>query len=53
MLNGTESNFHFGKWPGAGHMNIFGPHVGSHIPDIGYVEVYGGIYWYIKVFGSI
>ena len=28
-------------------MTIFGSHVGSHIPNIGYLEVYDGIWGYI------
>ena len=43
MLNSIESSSHFWKRPGARDMTIFGSHVGAHIPNIGYVEVYEGI----------
>ena len=50
------SNSHFGKRSGARVMTIFGIHVGLHIPNIGYLEVFGGVWdiWrYMKVYGGI
>ena len=39
--------------PGTPFKTIFGSYVGSHFPNIGYFDVYGGICMYIKVFGNI
>ena len=46
------SNSHFGEQP-ARDMTIFGSHVGPHIPNIGYFEVYEGIWGYMKVYVGI
>ena len=56
MLNSIVSNSHFWKRPGARDMTIFMSHVGPHIPNNGYLEVYGGIwglYKYMEVYESI
>ena len=44
MLSITVSNSHFWKRSGARDMIICWVHVGSHIPGIGYLQVYHGIY---------
>ena len=50
LLNIMVSNSHFGKWPGARDMTIFGSHVSPHVPNIRYFEVYAK---YMKVYGGI
>ena len=47
------SNSHFRKRPGAGDMTIFGFHVGLHITNPGYLEVYAGIWGCMGVYGGI
>ena len=47
------SNSHFWKRSEAGGMTILESHVGPHIPNIGYLEVYVGICKYIGVYGGI
>jgi len=32
-------------------MTIFGSHVAPHIPNIGYLEAYEGIWTYMQVYG--
>ncbi len=54
ILTRIVSNSHFWKRLGAGDMTIVGFHVGSHIPNIGNLEVHGvyaGIWRYIDVYG--
>ena len=43
ILKSIVSNSHFGKRPGARDMTILRCHVGAHIPNIGYLEVYGSM----------
>ncbi len=43
MLTSIVFNSQFAKRPGARDMTIFGPHVGLHIPNIGYLAAYRGI----------
>ena len=50
MLNIIVSNSDIGKRPRARDMTIFGSHVGSHIPNITYLEAYGGIWRYMDVY---
>ena len=53
ILTSVVSNSHFGKRPGA---SDFRSHIGSHIFNIGYMKVYGGIRRYMavyEVYGSI
>ena len=53
MLTSIVSNSHFGKRPGARDMTIFGCHVGPHIPNFVYREVYGSIRRYVEIYGGI
>ena len=53
MLTRIVSNDPFGKRLVARVMTIFGIHVGLHIPNNGYSEVYGCIGRYLKVYGGI
>ena len=50
MLNSIVSNSNFGKRPADRVKPIFGPHVGPHIPNIGYFEIYESVYRYIGVY---
>ena len=43
ILTNIVPNSHFGKRREARHMTISGSHVGPHIPNSGYLEVYEGI----------
>ena len=43
MLGSFRSNSRFGKRSGARVMTIFVSHVGPHLPNIEYFEVYEGI----------
>ena len=47
------SMYHPGKRSGAGVIVIFGSHVGPHILNIAYFQIYEGIGGYKKVFGGI
>ena len=47
------SNPHLWKRSGARVMAIFGSHVGPHVPNIGYFDVYAGIWGYTMVFEAI
>ena len=53
MLSIIVSNSNFGKRPAAGVMAIFGFHVGPHIHNIGYFEVYEGMWGYMGVHAGI
>ena len=53
MLNIIVSNSDFGKRPGARDITIVGSHVGPHIPNIRYLEVYDGLWRYMKVYAGI
>ena len=50
MLGSFVSNSHLWKRSGARVMTIFGFHVGPHIPNIEYFEVYEGIWGYMEVY---
>ena len=47
MLTRSVSNSYFGKRPAARDMTILRFHVGLHVPNIGYSEVYAGIWRYM------
>ena len=47
IMAAIVSNYHFWKRSGARVMAICGSHVGPHIPNIGYFEVYEGIRGYM------
>ena len=46
------SNSHLWKRLGARDIAIFGSHVGPHILNIVYLDAYGGIWGYMKVYGG-
>ena len=46
-------NSYLWKSSGARVMTIFGSHVGPHILNIEYYEIYGGILGYMEIFGGI
>ena len=56
ILTSIVSHSHFGKRPRAQDMTIFGCHIGPHIRNIGYREVYGVcgcMWWYMGVYAGI
>ena len=53
ILRSIVSNSHFGRRPGARDVNIFGSHVGPHIPNSGYWEAYTGMWRYVEVYERI
>ena len=50
MVGSFVSNSHLWKRSGAQVMIIFGSHVGPHISNIEYFEVYASIYGYMRVY---
>ena len=52
-LTSIVSNSPFWKRPGARDMTIFGSDVGPHIPSIGYLNEYPGLWLYMKVYEGI
>ena len=52
-LTSIVSHSHLWKQYGARDMTIFGSRVGPHIPNIEYLDVYGGIWGYVGVYGCI
>ena len=54
---GYDRKVHAKFWPwgcpGTRVMTMLGSYVGSHFPNIGYLNVYDGISRYIKVFRGI
>ena len=47
------SNFHLGKRLVARDMTISRFHVDTHVPNIGYMKVYDGIWRYMTLYGSM
>ena len=53
ILTSIVSNSHFGKRPGARDVTVFGYHVGPHIPNIGYLEKWEGMYRCMRAYGGM